>query len=39
MVGDPFREGSQLNEIITEIRKRKGDKPQPPPLENYLDKL
>jgi len=39
MPGDPMAEGTKPNQIVEECRKRKGLKPGPPVLENYLDKM
>jgi elongation factor 2 len=39
MSGDPTDVGSKSNDLIESIRKRKGDKPGIPPLENFVDKL
>ena len=39
MPGDPLSAGTKPNEIVEETRKRKGLKPGPPVLENYLDKM
>ncbi|KAF1755851.1 hypothetical protein GCK72_012302 [Caenorhabditis remanei] len=37
--GDPLEIGSKPNQIVTDIRKRKGLKEGIPALDNYLDKL
>ncbi|KAA0161236.1 hypothetical protein FNF28_05115 [Cafeteria roenbergensis] len=39
MTGDPFDTSSKVGELISTIRKRKGDKPSIPPLSNYEDKM
>jgi len=39
MPGDPMNPGNKPNEIVEDTRKRKGLKPGPPVLENYLDKM
>merc|ERR1712150_288571 len=39
MPGDPFEEGSKVNKVVTDARKRKGLKENVPPLENFYDKL
>jgi len=39
MPGDPLEDGSKPNQIVEECKKRKGLKPGPPVLENYLDKM
>jgi len=39
MPGDPMADGTKPNQIVEECRKRKGLKPGPPVLENYLDKM
>jgi len=39
MPGDPLTSGTKPNEIVEDTRKRKGLKPGPPVLENYLDKM
>ncbi|KAA0161229.1 hypothetical protein FNF31_01216 [Cafeteria roenbergensis] len=39
MTGDPFDTSSKVGELISTIRKRKGDKPAIPPLSNYEDKM
>jgi len=39
MPGDPLQPGNKPNEIVEDTRKRKGLKPGPPVLENYLDKM
>jgi elongation factor 2 len=39
MPGDPLDEGTKPNQIVEECRKRKGLKPGPPVLDNYLDKM
>jgi len=36
---DPLEKGSQANTIVTNIRTRKGLKPEIPGLDNFLDKL
>jgi elongation factor 2 len=36
---DPFDNSSKSNQIVEEIRKRKGLKAGIPSLENFLDKL
>jgi len=35
----PLEKGSKMEELVTEIRKRKGLKPEIPSLDNYYDKL
>jgi elongation factor 2 len=37
--GNPLEEGSKVNTIVMDIRKRKGLKLVLPPLDEYLDKL
>jgi len=39
MPGDPMESGSKPSEIVEEIKKRKGLKPGPPSVDNYLDKM
>lgn len=39
MPGNPLDDGSKPNQIVEECKKRKGLKPGPPALDNYLDKL
>lgn len=39
MLADPLQKESQPNNIILDIRKRKGLKPEPSPLNEYEDKL
>ena len=39
MLADPLQKESQPNNIILDIRKRKGLKPEPAPLNEYEDKL
>lgn len=39
MGADPMQAGSQTNQIVLDIRKRKGIKPEPAPLGEYEDKL
>merc|ERR1712141_458417 len=39
MPGDPLQEGTKPNQIVEECKKRKGLKPGPPSLDNYLDKM
>jgi len=39
MPGDPLQPGNKPNEIVEDTRKRKGLKPGPPVLDNYLDKM
>lgn len=39
MGSDPLNSGSQSNELVLGIRKRKGLKPEPAPLGEYEDKL
>jgi elongation factor 2 len=39
MQADPCQAGSQTATIVSEIRKRKGIKPEPAPLSEYEDKL
>jgi elongation factor 2 len=36
---DPLSEGNMANTIMTNIRKRKGLKPEPTPLAEYEDRL
>ena len=36
---DPLQPGNQANAIVLSTRKRKGLKEQPPPLNEYEDKL
>ena len=36
---DPLADGNQANVIMLDIRKRKGLKPAPSPLNEYEDKL
>ncbi len=38
-VQDPLSDGNQANVIALDIRKRKGLKPNPSPLNEYEDKL
>ena len=37
--GDPLSEGTKPFQIVEECKKRKGLKPGPPQLDNYLDKM
>jgi len=37
--GDPYEEGSQVNEIIAAVRKRKGMKEEMPEFGDYYDKI
>jgi len=37
--GCPLTEGTKPNQIVEECKKRKGLKPGPPSLDNYLDKM
>merc|ERR1719194_166277 len=37
--GDPMQENTKPHQIVEECKKRKGLKPGPPSLDNYLDKL
>jgi len=39
MPGNPLDDGNKPNIIVEECKKRKGLKPGPPALDNYLDKL
>jgi len=39
MSGTPIEKGSKLETLVTEIRKRKGLKPEIPALDTYYDKL
>jgi len=39
MNGSPIDKGSKLEELVLGIRKRKGLKPEIPPLDTYYDKL
>jgi len=39
MPGDPLDDGSKVNTIVEECKKRKGLKPGNPDINNYLDKL
>jgi len=39
MPADPMQAGSQAAQIVLDIRKRKGIKPEPAPLGEYEDKL
>merc|ERR1719228_517369 len=39
MPGDPFSEGSKMNELVLSVRKRKNIKVEMPKLGDYLDKL
>lgn len=39
MTQDPLQVGTQANQLILDIRKRKGIKPEPSPLNEYEDKL
>merc|ERR1711887_25610 len=39
MPGDPMADGTKPNQIVEECKKRKGLKPGPPSLDNYLDKM
>merc|ERR1712227_361720 len=39
MPGCPLTEGTKPNQIVEECKKRKGLKPGPPALDNYLDKM
>jgi elongation factor 2 len=39
IVQDPMSDGNQANVIALDIRKRKGLKPNPSPLNEYEDKL
>merc|ERR1711877_93830 len=36
---DPLTDGTKPNQIVEECKKRKGLKPGPPSLDNYLDKM
>merc|ERR1712064_49956 len=37
--GCPLTDGTKPNQIVEECKKRKGLKPGPPSLDNYLDKM
>jgi elongation factor 2 len=37
--GDPLEPGTSANQLVLDIRKRKGQKPEIPGLDNFLDKL
>jgi len=37
--GCPLSDGTKPNQVVEEIKKRKGLKPGPPSLDNYLDKM
>jgi len=39
MPGCPLTEGTKPNQVVEDCKKRKGLKPGPPSLDNYLDKL
>jgi len=39
MNGNPLEKGSKLETLVTDIRKRKGLKPEIPGLDQYYDKL
>lgn len=39
MAQDPMQAGTQANQLVLDIRKRKGIKPEPAPLNEYEDKL
>merc|ERR1712141_252000 len=39
MPGCPLTDGTKPNQIVEECKKRKGLKPGPPSLDNYLDKM
>ncbi len=39
MTQDPLQAGTQANQLILDIRKRKGIKPEPSPLNEYEDKV
>ena len=39
MNGSPIEKGSKLEEMVKNIRIRKGLKPEVPPLDTYYDKL
>jgi elongation factor 2 len=39
MPGDPMEGGSKPYEIVKDIKKRKGLKPGPPNVDNYLFKM
>ncbi len=39
MSGDPFAESGKIVELVKGIRERKGEKPHPPPISQYEDKL
>merc|ERR1712117_266392 len=39
MPGCPLTDGTKPNQIVEECKKRKGLKPRPPSLDNYLDKM
>jgi len=39
MNGSPLDKGSKLEELVKNIRIRKGLKPDIPPLDTYYDKL
>ncbi|KIY47196.1 P-loop containing nucleoside triphosphate hydrolase protein [Fistulina hepatica ATCC 64428] len=39
MTGSPLEKGSKMEELVVSIRKRKGLKPEIPPLDTYYDKL
>ena len=36
---DPFKEGTMCEKLVLEIRKRKGLKPEIPPVSKFEDKL
>jgi len=39
LAGDPFEEGSQVNNIVHEVRERKGLKDELPSFNDYYDKI
>ncbi|RPD82431.1 eukaryotic translation elongation factor 2 [Lentinus tigrinus ALCF2SS1-7] len=39
MSGSPLEKGSKMEDLVQNIRKRKGLKPEIPPLDTYYDKL
>jgi len=39
LTGDPMEVDSKANKVCEAVRKRKGNKPGIPPLENFVDKL
>merc|ERR1719458_28882 len=39
ITGRSFQDGTKPNQIVEECKKRKGLKPGPPSLDNYLDKM